>query len=211
MIEKAVKRILGAFKKPDQSPLRKGPKGDFVFIHINKTGGTSIAQAVGLPQKRHLHVKEVIELIGEEAFSNAVVFAVVRNPWDKVVSHYKYRVKTNQTGMGDHHISFKDWVKQTYGPQKNPLYYDNPSMFATHSEWLKDEQGVIRVSHILRFENLAADYGELATKLGIKRDLPHLNAGSKGSFESYYDPETADMVKAWFQEDIERFGYSIII
>jgi hypothetical protein len=124
MIKKILRRLKRLVVKYPNSPLRKGKNSYFIFIHINKTGGTSIAKATGIPHKNHLHVKEVIAEIGEQKFKKSLVFAVVRNPWDKVVSHYNYRIKTNQTTMGDTPISFKDWVKQTYGEPKNPLYYD---------------------------------------------------------------------------------------
>ncbi len=211
MVRKVVRQIKRLIRIEDNSPLRKGKNGTFIFIHINKTGGTSIASAIGLSKKRHLHVKEVISIIGEEKFNNAFVFAVVRNPWNKVVSHYKYRVKTNQTKMGDNHISFKDWVKQTYGDEKNPFYYDNPRMFATQSDWLKDSSGVIRVNNILKFESLAKDFQSVAKYLAISKQLPHLNAIKKESYINYYDKESIKIVWQWFKEDIERFNYDFNI
>lgn len=41
------------------SPLRKGPVRDYVFIHINKTAGTSIVHIIGKPFRKHLTAKEV--------------------------------------------------------------------------------------------------------------------------------------------------------
>ncbi|MCP4551228.1 MAG: hypothetical protein GY834_04125 [Bacteroidetes bacterium] len=193
--------------KEDNSPLRKGKNGTFIFIHINKTGGTSVAKIIGLPRKRHLHVKEVISIIGEKEFNKAFVCCVVRNPWDKVVSHYKYRVKTNRTNMANNHISFKEWVKCTYGKDKNSFYYDKPKMFAIQSDWIKDNNGVIRVSNILRFESLSNDFKVIAEYLGIQNELPYLNATRKESYIRYYDKETEEIVRSWFKEDIERFKF----
>jgi hypothetical protein len=207
IIKKIAKRIKSLIIKENKSPLRKGKNGDFIFIHINKTGGTSIAKAIGLPKKRHLKVTEVISMIGEEEFNKAVTFCVVRNPWSKVVSHYKYRVKTNQTGMADNFISFKEWVKQTYGENKNPFYYNNPKMFAPQSNWLKDKNGVIKVKNILKFESLSRDFENFSKTLGIQTKLPHLNATKKGHYADYYDKETVEIVGEWFKEDIELFNY----
>lgn len=207
MIRKVARRIKNIIIKEDNSPLRKGKKGTFIFIHINKTGGTSVAKVIGLPKKRHLHVKEVISIVGEKEFNEAFVFCVVRNPWDKVVSHYRYRVKTNQTNMADNHITFKEWVKRTYGDNKDPFYYDKPRMFATQSDWLKDSNGIIRVNKILKFESLSDDFEIIAKSLGIQKKLPHLNATNKGSYTTYYDKETEEIVRKWFKEDIERFNY----
>ena len=207
MIREIIWRIKKIVRKKNNSPINKGKNGTFIFIHINKTGGTSIAEAIGLPNKRHLHVKEVISIIGEANFNKAFVFTVVRNPWDKVVSHYKYRVKKNITNMADNHISFKEWVKQTYGNEKNPIYYNNSRMFETQCDWLKDSNGIIRVNNILKFESLTKDF-QIATKIiGIEKKLLHLNATKKDSYIKYYDKETIEIVRNWFNEDIERFNY----
>ena len=67
-----------------QSPLRSGPNGPFIFIHINKTAGTSIGRAVGLPNKLHLTAREIIDRVGEEAWRKAYKFAFVRNPLSRL-------------------------------------------------------------------------------------------------------------------------------
>jgi hypothetical protein len=138
-ITQKLKVILGLGKA--SSPLRNGPNGSYIFIHINKTGGTSIAKAIGLTVKKHLTAEQVITQIGERAFNDAFVFTVVRNPWSKVVSHYKFRVKTNQTSLKTNPLDFNEWVKCTYGPEKNLFYYDQPTMFQPQLSWLKNSSG----------------------------------------------------------------------
>ena len=90
----------------------------FVFIHINKTAGVSIGKALGL-EKQHLTAREYKNSLGNRRWDKMFKFTIVRNPWDKVVSHYFHRVKTNQTGLGNNPIGFKEWVKLTYSEQ-NP-------------------------------------------------------------------------------------------
>lgn len=188
------------------NPLRRG---NFVFIHINKTGGTSVARAIGLPKKRHLTTKEVIEIIGVEKWNNAYSFAFVRNPWDKVYSHYKYRCKTNQTKLGEQPIPFKEWVLKTYGPEKDTFYYDLPKFFMPQVDWLLDEKDDLSVSFTGRFEALNDDFETVRAQLGIKNELPKLNATSKGKhYSEAYDQETRDVIGDWFKKDIELWGYS---
>jgi hypothetical protein len=191
------------------SPLRFGPQGPFIFIHINKTAGTSIGRAVGLPHKRHLTAREIIDLVGEEAWRKAYKFAFVRNPWDKVVSQYGFRVRTNKTRMGERPIAFKDWAMRTIGERRDPEYVDKPRLFLPQVEWLKDAAGRIDVQRVGRFEHLARDFAAICAELGIAAALPHLNrTKARRPYRDYYDAETAEIVARWFRDDIERFGYA---
>lgn len=192
----------------NNSPLRKSRDRDFIFIHINKTGGTSIAKTIGLPFKRHLTAKDIIKLIGKDKWMHAYKFTVVRNPWDKVVSHYKYRVKTNQTNMAESKISFKDWVRCTYGKEKNDFYFDKPKMFQQQVEWLRDYEDNIVIDKIIKFDRLNEGYKEVAETLNLERNLPHLNKTKQNNYKSFYDDETKEIIADWFKEDIELFGYT---
>ncbi|MDB5294505.1 MAG: hypothetical protein JWO31_488, partial [Phycisphaerales bacterium] len=186
-----------------------GPNLPFVFIHINKCAGTSVGRAIGLPVKQHLTARDVIDRIGKPAWASAYRFTVVRNPWDKVVSHYKHRVATNQTGLGDGSVPFSDWVRQTYGPDKNPRLYDNPKMFLPNVDWLKDHDGNVDIDLIGRFEDLAGFYEAVSARLGLQGGtLPHLNGTAKTDYRAAYDAATAEWVGAWFAEDVTRFGYT---
>ena len=65
---------------------------NFVFIHINKTAGMSVGKALGL-KKQHLTAGEYKNSLGIRRWNKSFKFIIVRNPWDKVVSHYFHRVK----------------------------------------------------------------------------------------------------------------------
>jgi chondroitin 4-sulfotransferase 11 len=188
-------------------PLRQGRNGPFIFIHINKTAGTSIGRAIGLPVKHHLMASEVIDRIGLEKWNQAYKFTVVRNPWDKVVSHYEYRRKKNKTEIATRNISFSEWVKMTYGDEKDTFYFNNPRSFQPQVEWLKDTDGIVSMDYIIRFEAINEGFDHVKQAIGLDADLPHLNASKRTAYQSYYDTETRDIVAHWFREDIEAFGY----
>lgn len=192
----------------DQSPLRAGPRGPFVFIHINKTAGTSIGRAIGIPRKLHLTAREIIDLVGEPAWADAYKFAFVRNPWDKVVSQYEFRVRTDKTGMGGGGVPFKEWVLRTIGEQPDPRYVDRPRLFIPQVEWLEDHSGQVDVQSIGRFEHLARDFARVCEDLGIAASLPHANRSpGRAHYREYYDDETAELVARRYRADLERFGY----
>jgi chondroitin 4-sulfotransferase 11 len=189
-------------------PLRQASNGPFIFIHINKTAGTSIGRAIGLPVKDHLTATEVIARIGQEKWNNAYKFTVVRNPWDKVVSHYEYRRKKNKTEIAERNISFSDWVIMTYGDIKNTFYYNNPRSFQPQVDWLKDDLGNVSMDYVIKFESINEGFNHVKEVLGLDAPLPHLNASSRASYHSYYNDETREIVARWFHQDIEEFGYS---
>ena len=191
-------------------PLRHGVNGPYIFIHINKTAGTSIGKAIGLPVKDHLAAREVIARIGKERWNTAYTFTLVRNPWDKVVSHYEYRRKKNKTEIATRGITFSDWVKMTYGENKNTFYYDSPRSFQPQVEWLKDDEGRITLDHIGKFESISQDFNHIKSAIGLEVELPHLNASHRAAYQTYYDDETRAIVANWFREDIEAFDYAFM-
>ncbi len=177
----------------------------FIFIHINKTGGTSIVKALDLPGE-HRSALEKINELGRANWDRRFSFAVIRNPWDKVVSHHAYRVQTNQTGLGTKDLDFKDWVRAAYR-DRDPAYYDRPKMFMPQTDWCVDESGVIVVNHFCRFENLNADFAEVCQKIGKQAELPHLKSSKRGNYREYYDDATRDIIAACFAKDLENFKY----
>jgi hypothetical protein len=177
-----------------------------VLVHINKTGGSSVEKALGMPFQ-HRTALELIELMGRERWERCFTFAFVRDPWDKVASHYRYRVKTRQTGLGASPIPFGEWVRRAYGDQE-PRYYDQPKMFMPQSRWICDAGGHTLVDFVGRFERLEADFAEVCRRLGREAELPHLKKSSEGSgSRAMYDAESAAVVAEVFAEDLERFGY----
>jgi len=202
------KQVLHRLLHIKPSPLRQGPNGPYIFIHINKTAGTSIGRAIGLPIKDHLTAKEVIAKIGKDKWAGAYKFTLVRNPWDKVVSLYEYRRKKDKTGIATRNVSFSDWVRKTHVPNPDVHYYNNPKSFQPQVEWLKDNDGEISIDFVGKFESIDEGFNHIKTTIGLDAELPHLNASRRTDYRSYYDDETRELVARWYSEDIERFGYT---
>lgn len=186
--------------------LRSRYFGDVAFVHINKTGGSSIEAALKLPFQ-HKTAIEMRNELGEPRWNRRFRFAFVRNPWDKVASHYSYRVQTNQTSLGSEPIPFSEWVRRAYGEQ-DPKYYDQPKMFMPQMDWITDEQGAIIVDLVGRYERLAEDFARVCEHIGRDVQLPHLKKSSKSDFRTMYDAAAVEIVRTWFAKDIAGFNYS---
>jgi hypothetical protein len=166
-----------------------------------------VAKALGIPFMEHYAAREIISSVGEKRWESAFKFAFVRNPFSKVVSHYNYRIKNNKTNLKTYNLSFKEWVKRTYGYDKDYFYYDKPKMFMPQVEWLKDNNNQLDIDFIGRFERMHIDFNIVCSMLGVYKDLPHLKTFVKHDYRSYYDTETIDIIYDWFYEDFETFRY----
>jgi len=179
-----------------------------IFVHINKNAGSSIITVLK-KKKFHLTIKELIELLGGSEIDNAFKFTVVRNPYDRVVSQYLHRVKTNQSLLRDNPISFNKWVELVYGNQKDYFYHNKQyKMFYTQLKWLRDFSGNVKVDRILRFETLNEDFQELCNDLNIDLSLPHTNR-SDINVHIKYNEKSIKIIQSYFKEDFEHFGYEI--
>ena len=178
---------------------------DFVFIHINKNGGSSIEEALGA-RHEHRTAQEKRTELGAKLWQKKFKFTVVRNPWDKVVSHYHYRVQTNQTKLGESPIPFPEWVCRSYG-KHDPTYYDKPKMFMPQLDWLSDADGTVMVDFVARFENLQQDFETICQRLNRTAQLPQLRKSQHSDYRKYYDEESKTVVANSFLKDITHFGY----
>ena len=177
----------------------------FVFIHINKTGGTSVSKALNIPLE-HKTAMQFIDEMGQSAWDRKLSFVTVRNPWDKVVSHYHHRLQSDHTDLAQNPIPFKEWVQRAYRDH-DPAYYNNPILYSPQLDWISDAQGNIVVKEILRFEKLSEDFRQVMEKLNRKIELPHARKSKRSDFRDYDDTETIDIVADCFEPDITRFGY----
>lgn len=208
ILERTIFRRLNYFLKGrHESPVKRVGDREVIFIHINKTAGTSVGKALGLREKQHLTVREVRNRVGVKNWEDSYTIAFVRNPWDRMVSYYRYRLKVPQKGTEKIEVGFKEWIVKVF-QERDLRYYDFPKMFLPQGDWLKDEFGNIELDFIGRFETIEEDFKELCKELDVKLELPHLNKTQRTPYQEYYDKETRSIIEDNFAEDIETFGYS---
>lgn len=183
-----------------------------IFIHVNKTGGTSVSIALRpwefLPAIAGDH-DPAIEICNqmlkkELIFSEFWSFSIVRNPWDRMVSSYYYRQqlleKTNKHFI-PLDLSFSDWM--THKVLQDPCNYE----WINQSLMLVDKNGKIMVDDIFFFENLEEAWKRITDRLGLKVFLSKANKTEREDFRTYYTDETAQIVADRFADDIKLFGY----
>jgi chondroitin 4-sulfotransferase 11 len=185
---------------------RQRVAGRYVFIHINKCGGTSVESALGIPVKIHDTALARRKKIGRRRWEQAFTFALVRHPYSKVISHYKYRIKTNQTAMREAPIALNEWIRKSY-QDKDRHYYDQPLMFAPCFHWVTDQNGDVIVDYIAKLETIATDWPIIQERIGQEAPLPVKNiSGSEFGWKDL-DATARRIIQGHFRKDFEMFGY----
>jgi len=200
----------------------------FIFVHIPKTAGTSIeyslrnewpyTTAETSRGRKHKKLQNYItdipspyiwekklraEIIQNEYFT----FSIVRNPWERAVSHYHF---------------FKTTIRRDYGKQK---YTNSFKEFIEHytdhnnrTGWIKNDfspqldyltiNGNISVDFVGRYERLQQDFNIISGMLGRPlRTLNHIYKSNRAPYVKYYCNETIRMVYRRYEQDIEYFKY----
>lgn len=209
-----------------------------VFIHIQRTGGTSISRVFrefddklqyqlaldpALKQPKHPLARNVRAAMGPGLFDDYVKFAVVRNPFDRMVSWYAIMAKDTVENFAPHLTrddgGFGGEVLRAVQRQARSFdgfialpKEDAEGLFerfhTPQFDYLSDDRGRLIIDHVLRFENLSEDFNALAREIGFEGRLPHHNRSIRQeSYRDYYDPSTREEVARRFKRDIDHFGY----
>ena len=217
-----------------------------LFVHVPKTAGQSVEQFFmdrmgldwdadrgevllgdnpdttrGTQKLAHLSAWEYVNdgFIEREEFDGLFRFSFVRNPFERIVSEYRYRNYF-------HHRSFRDFVLHKL---PEPGWDDKYRHVMPQYDMLHDPDGRLMVDYVGRFETLQRDFDEVCKRLGIENSsLPHRNPSDKKSrnlkrkvrnalflngegrkkhWTEFYDQRTLDAVTRLYEKDIEAFGY----
>jgi hypothetical protein len=175
-----------------------------IYIHQRKTAGVSMMAAMGMTPADsdwHLYNNGVLApgwAERTEAERGYFVFSTVRNPFDRLVSGWKYLKSTRERTL----------IDVLRAPPLEGVDYRH--LTRPQIAILRDPASGTLVTHaLLRYETLQADFNALCDRLGLpRRDMPLKNAGVRErDYRSYFDAETRQLAEAMFAEDLAAFGY----
>jgi hypothetical protein len=125
------------------------------------------------------------------------VFTIVRNPWDRFISGYKYF-----PDLRDKPIErVIDMLHKFKGRKFNHLSRLQTSL-------LIDKENNYVPDFTIRFENIEEDWNKLCKILNINYKLPHLNKSRHKHYTEYYNVSTKEKVRKYFKKDIDFWGYT---
>jgi hypothetical protein len=209
------------------------PGRRYIFVHIPKTGGTSMAVALearahrddiligdspkalrrrnrlrGLTARgriwKHATLSDIDGIVTPAQIDTMLCFCLVRNPWDRMVSYYHWL-----RDQSFDHPAVALARHTDFGG-----FLSDPANRASIAAWpygryMRDATGREKADLFVRLEHLEQDMAPLAAHLGFVPVLPHVNRSERApGYRGYYDTSTRAIVADICAADIERFGYS---
>jgi len=143
----------------------------------------------------HITARAVQEQIGEQIWNSYFKFCFERNPWDRIVSQYYWRYKSEPRP------SISEFLNSNI-----PLNLKRKG-FEVYTI-----NGEIVVDKVCRFENINEELEEIRKQLDIaeKLNLPHAKAQfrkDKRRYTDILDVKQKESVAELFSDEIRLFGY----
>jgi hypothetical protein len=204
---------------------------NFIFIHIPKTGGISVRNALSpihrIPLERislyllkhqvksltgrdfsvfdkgltHARALDIQAAMSQEIFSSFYKFAFVRNPWDWNVSWYHFLLKEKKHPAHGYVIKMRDFDEYLEKRITTKSYN-------LQKDFIMNSQGELLVDFVGRYETLASDFNSVCKALKISVPLHHYNSSKHPPYRTLYNSYTRKLVADHFAGDIEIFQYS---
>jgi len=205
------------------------PSRRYVFVHIPKTGGTSMALALesramkddiligdtpkAVRRRKRVRALDAPGRLWKHARlsdidgapwvpEDAFVFTLVRNPWDRMASLWYWA----RAQAFDHPMvraakaySFCDFLA---APDLEPAFRKDAAQ-----DYMTNRAGRLRANAFVRLEHLETDLAPVAAHLGFTPELPLANATPRPPTSEVYADGSIARVADLFARDIDRFGY----
>ena len=200
---------------------------NFIFIHIHKTAGKSINNALhkfqdNVPFKyklwnkiyskplnkkpiypdylmldTHTNATEYKKFLGNE-YDKFFKFAIVRNPFDWQVSMYFF--------MKEQKNHFQHEIINKFNFNEYIEWRVNED-FQLQKSFVVDEQDNLIVDFVGKLENIKNDFNHIQDRLNIQTSLPHVNKSKHKPYYEYFNRKTSNIILEAFEEDFNFFGY----
>jgi hypothetical protein len=187
-----------------------------IFIHIPKTAGTSIGEAIYGHWVGHVPLSR-FAAFDDRKFKSFFKFSFVRNPWDRLLSAFAHLkgggepLARRESLWSERYLgnfeSFEQFVLALRDGEFRSVIVGDVH-FRPQLDWITlPGSERIAVDYLGRFESLEEDYSQVAHRLGIAGNLPMRKQTTRPRYRDAYSAEMSKIVEEIFRNDIERLGY----
>lgn len=196
-------------------------KHKYIFIHINKTGGTTISNILQeydqsaqvmthrflYPTKKYRSVtnRESATCVINDNLYEYKIITCIRNPWSRILSCYKYR--QSRKTIDTVNVPFEDWLlnRDIYKSYKTPECWIKFNQL----DWVSTDKNVYNNCTFMKFESIEEETTRMVNEtLNINiKNIPHKNKTTHLPYHKYYTGKTIDYVGNLYKKDIETFNF----
>ena len=193
-----------------------------IFVHIPTTGGLSVYKAFGMEMPHDTHAPVAGYYAADlNLFRNAFVFALIRNPWDRLLAAFHY-LKFQPVSAADQrsdrdilwskrHLSgidtFDDFMYALRMPKFRRLVLTWRHFIPQHY-FITEARTGVTVKNLVRFEDLDCGLADVAVKIGLGIKVGQRNASWRAGYQDYYDDDDRQFVAGLYAKDIALLGYT---
>lgn len=180
----------------------------WAYIHIPKTGGSSLSQILlSVPNTEELVLHGTLNQLTD--VEDYFIFSFVRNPFTRLASWYEHRKRDGKSQSFSHFIKTIDPLDFLFFSQEYYLYHgQTPNK---------------KISYIAKYESFDTDVNFILNNIGVSNyTIPHINRNTMWEqhpnlntyklYKQYYNEEwMKEWVREKYKNDFTLFNYELDI
>lgn len=179
-----------------------------IFIHIPKCAGTSVAKALYGDDPGH-HTADQYHYANPVKFERYFKFSIVRNPYDRTYSMYKYlsaraeKYPNTLINKAGKFATFEQFVQEWLADERllESFLFTWPQMRFVYSGQK------LAVDYLIKMENLEVGFSKIKARVRPNAQLVHINQGNNKPYNWSDNNSTRRIVESVYKDDFELFGY----